>query len=95
MDPNVYIKQYFYPFYIFIIPADSNGCVYKVHVPLQQIDSEELHILPKSLLTRLEESGTIFKHASIAILDKDHIAVTGCLDSPDRNIKGKASCFRA
>ncbi|XP_054834404.1 nucleolar protein 11 [Eublepharis macularius] len=65
----------------------SSGCVYKVLVPLQQNDAEEERILPKSLLTRLQESGTIFKHASIAVLDNNHIAVTGCLDSPDKNIK--------
>ncbi|XP_048346108.1 nucleolar protein 11 [Sphaerodactylus townsendi] len=64
----------------------SNGCIYKILVPLQQSDSEEQHILPKSLLTRIQQSGTIFKRASIAILDKDHIAVTGCLDSPDRKV---------
>ncbi|XP_060108921.1 nucleolar protein 11 [Heteronotia binoei] len=65
----------------------SSGCIYKVLVPLQQNDSEEQHILLQSLLIRLEESDNIFKHASIAILDKDHIAVTGCLDSPDRKSK--------
>ncbi|XP_015279155.1 PREDICTED: nucleolar protein 11 [Gekko japonicus] len=65
----------------------SSGCVYKVLIPLLQSDSEEQHILPKSLLTRLEESGTILKHASIAILDKDHIAVAGCSNSPEGNTK--------
>nr|XP_056722872.1 nucleolar protein 11 [Euleptes europaea] len=71
----------------------SSGCVYKVLVPLQQNDSGEQHILPKSLLTRLEQSGTLFKCASIAILDKDHIAVTGCLDSTDGKVKESISLW--
>ncbi|XP_077184529.1 nucleolar protein 11 [Paroedura picta] len=71
----------------------SSGCVYKVLVPLQQNDSEEQHILPKSLLIRLEESGTTFKHASLTILDKNHFAVTGCLDSSEKSFKAWVSLW--
>ncbi|XP_034959890.2 nucleolar protein 11 isoform X1 [Zootoca vivipara] len=65
----------------------SNGCVYKVLVPLQQSGSEEEQFLQKSLLIRLLVSGSTLKGTSIAILDKDHIATTGCLDSPDGHVK--------
>ncbi|KAF7238227.1 Nucleolar protein 11, partial [Varanus komodoensis] len=65
----------------------SDGYVYKVLVPLQQSGSEEEQILPKSFLIRLVVSGSILKGTSIVILDKDHIAITGCLDSPDSNLK--------
>ncbi|XP_053156486.1 nucleolar protein 11 isoform X2 [Hemicordylus capensis] len=68
----------------------SNGYVYKFLVPLQQSVCEEEQILLKSLLIRLEVSGSILKGTSIAILDKDHIAITGCLDSSDSNVK---ECF--
>uniref|UniRef100_H9G3H4 Nucleolar protein 11 n=1 Tax=Anolis carolinensis TaxID=28377 RepID=H9G3H4_ANOCA len=68
----------------------SNGCVFKVLVPLSPTGSEEEHVLSKSLLVRLVISGRILKGTSIAILDKDHIAVTGCLDSPDSDVK---DCF--
>ncbi|XP_061471553.1 nucleolar protein 11 [Rhineura floridana] len=71
----------------------SSGCLYKVLVPLQWSDSEEEQILQKSLLIRLLVSGSILKRTSIAILDKDHIAITGCLDSPDGNIKGHFSIW--
>nr|XP_060619068.1 nucleolar protein 11 [Anolis sagrei ordinatus] len=68
----------------------SNGCVFKVLVPLSPSVSEEEHVLSMSLLVRLVISGSILKGTSIAILDKDHIAVTGSLDSPDSNVK---DCF--
>ncbi|XP_042308402.1 nucleolar protein 11 [Sceloporus undulatus] len=65
----------------------SNGCVFKVLVPLSQSDSEEEQVLSKSLLVRLVISGSILKGTSIVILDKDHIAVAGYLDVPDSNVK--------
>nr|XP_006110651.1 nucleolar protein 11 isoform X1 [Pelodiscus sinensis] len=60
----------------------SNGCVYKILVSLQQSVQEEQQILSKSLLLKIVESGTVLKGASLAVLDKDHVAVLGCLDSP-------------
>ncbi|KAJ7317995.1 hypothetical protein JRQ81_004157 [Phrynocephalus forsythii] len=68
----------------------SDGDVFKVLVPLQKSVSEEEQVLRKSLLIRLEVSGSILKGTSMAILDKDHIAVMGRLDSPDN--KGQ-DCF--
>ncbi|KAH0629304.1 hypothetical protein JD844_011264 [Phrynosoma platyrhinos] len=68
----------------------SNGCVFKVLVPLPQSSSEEEQILPKSLLVKLVISGSILKGTSIVILDKDHIAVSGYLDAPDSSVK---DCF--
>ncbi|XP_066472065.1 nucleolar protein 11 [Tiliqua scincoides] len=65
----------------------SDGCVYKISVPLQQSGSEEEQILSKSLLIRLAVSGSILKGTSIAILDKDHIAIVGCLDSPNSDVR--------
>uniref|UniRef100_A0A8C3S077 Nucleolar protein 11 n=1 Tax=Chelydra serpentina TaxID=8475 RepID=A0A8C3S077_CHESE len=43
---------------------------------------EEEQILSKSLLLKMVVSDTVLKGASLAILDKDHVAVLGCLDSP-------------
>ncbi|KAG8129288.1 hypothetical protein E2320_016018 [Naja naja] len=68
----------------------SNGCVYKILVPLQESKTAETQILPKSILLRLNVGGNILKGTSIVILDKDHIAVTGCLDSSESNVK---DCF--
>ncbi|XP_070596439.1 nucleolar protein 11 [Erythrolamprus reginae] len=68
----------------------SNACVYKIVVPLQDSKTAETQILPKSLLLRLSVDGSILKGTSIVILDKDHIAVTGCLGSSESNIK---DCF--
>ncbi|XP_063149558.1 nucleolar protein 11 [Candoia aspera] len=68
----------------------SSGCVYKVLVPLQESRTAETRILPKSVLLRLNVYGSILKGASIVILDKDHIAVTGCLDSSESKVK---DCF--
>ncbi|XP_062976086.1 nucleolar protein 11 [Elgaria multicarinata webbii] len=71
----------------------SSGCVCKVLVPLQQSGLEEEQILPKSLLIRLVASGTIHKGTSIAILDKDHIAITGSLQSSDSNMRDCVSIW--
>uniref|UniRef100_A0A8C3S2G5 Nucleolar protein 11 n=1 Tax=Chelydra serpentina TaxID=8475 RepID=A0A8C3S2G5_CHESE len=60
----------------------SNGCVYKLLMSLQQRVPEEEQILSKSLLLKMVVSDTVLKGASLAILDKDHVAVLGCLDSP-------------
>ncbi|KAJ6656501.1 hypothetical protein lerEdw1_003790 [Lerista edwardsae] len=65
----------------------SDGCVYKVLVPLQQSGSEGEQILSESLLIRLAVSNSILKGTSIAILDKDHIAIAGCLDSPNGDVR--------
>uniref|UniRef100_A0A8C8RHN5 Nucleolar protein 11 n=1 Tax=Pelusios castaneus TaxID=367368 RepID=A0A8C8RHN5_9SAUR len=59
----------------------SNRCVYKVLIPLQQCVPEEEQILSKSLLLQSVVSDTVLKGASLAILDKDHVAILGCLDS--------------
>ncbi|XP_074870577.1 nucleolar protein 11 [Carettochelys insculpta] len=66
----------------------SNGCVYKTVVSLQQNVQEEELILSKSLLLKTVVSDTVLKAASLAVLDKDHIAVLGCLDSPSNIAKG-------
>ncbi|XP_015668448.1 nucleolar protein 11 [Protobothrops mucrosquamatus] len=68
----------------------SNGCVYKILIPLQENKTEETQILPISVLLKLSVSGSILKGTSIVILDKDHIAVTGCLDPSESNVK---DCF--
>uniref|UniRef100_A0A8C0H4S3 Nucleolar protein 11 n=1 Tax=Chelonoidis abingdonii TaxID=106734 RepID=A0A8C0H4S3_CHEAB len=60
----------------------SNGCVYKILMSLQHSVPEEKQILSKSLLLKTVVSDTVLKGASLAILDKDHVAVLGCLDSP-------------
>lgn len=44
----------------------------------------------KSLLIRLEVSGSVLQGTSIAVLDKDHIAITGRLDSPDGKVRGNS-----
>ncbi|XP_073166385.1 nucleolar protein 11 isoform X2 [Lepidochelys kempii] len=64
----------------FSLLIDSNGCVYKMS--LQQSVPEEEQILSKSLLLKIVVSDTVLKRASLAILDIDHVAVLGCLDSP-------------
>uniref|UniRef100_A0A8D0BBM2 Nucleolar protein 11 n=1 Tax=Salvator merianae TaxID=96440 RepID=A0A8D0BBM2_SALMN len=71
----------------------SNGCIYKVLVPLQVSDSEEVQILRKSFLIKLVVSDSIFKGTSVAILDEDHIATTGCLDSQDGSVKDSLSIW--
>lgn len=63
--------------------------MYKILVPLQQSGSEEEQMLSKSLLIRLAVSGSILKGTSIAILDNNHIAIVGCLDSPNSDVRGK------
>ncbi|XP_006017421.1 nucleolar protein 11 isoform X1 [Alligator sinensis] len=60
----------------------SNGCVYKVLMSLQQNVPEREQVLSKSLLLKLVVSGSVLKGTSFTILDKDHVAVLGCLDSP-------------
>uniref|UniRef100_A0A8C0H825 Nucleolar protein 11 n=1 Tax=Chelonoidis abingdonii TaxID=106734 RepID=A0A8C0H825_CHEAB len=66
----------------FSLLIDSNGCVYKILMSLQHSVPEEKQILSKSLLLKTVVSDTVLKGASLAILDKDHVAVLGCLDSP-------------
>ncbi|NXB75167.1 NOL11 protein, partial [Donacobius atricapilla] len=60
----------------------SNDCVYQVLIPLQQ-DTEGKgkanKILSKSLLLHLAMSGAVLRGTSLVVLDKDHIAVLGCL----------------
>ncbi|KAL7989611.1 hypothetical protein Chor_012277 [Crotalus horridus] len=68
----------------------SNGCVYKILIPLQENKTEDTQILPISVLLKLSVGGSILKGTSIVILDKDHIAVTGCLDPSENNVK---DCF--
>ncbi|XP_039182718.1 nucleolar protein 11 [Crotalus tigris] len=68
----------------------SNGCVYKILIPLQENKTEDTQILPISVLLKLSVGGSILKGTSIVILDKDHIAVTGCLDPSESNVK---DCF--
>nr|XP_020637948.1 nucleolar protein 11 [Pogona vitticeps] len=68
----------------------SNGCVFKVLAPLPKRVSEEEQVLLKSLLIRLEVSGSFLKGTSIAVLDRDHIAIMGRLDSPNSNAQ---DCF--
>ncbi|XP_030389843.1 nucleolar protein 11 [Gopherus evgoodei] len=60
----------------------SNGYVYKILMSLQHSVPEEEQILSKSLLLKTVVSDTALKGASLAILDKDHVAVLGSLDSP-------------
>lgn len=62
---------------------------------LQQSVPEEEQILSKSLLLKIVVSDTVLKGASLAILDIDHVAVLGCLDSPPNTAKGnfEVTCF--
>uniref|UniRef100_A0A8D0H5K2 Nucleolar protein 11 n=1 Tax=Sphenodon punctatus TaxID=8508 RepID=A0A8D0H5K2_SPHPU len=63
----------------------SNRCVYTVLVSLQS-DQEE-RMLPKSLLLRYAVPSSALKRASLANLDKDHVAILGHVDSAHGNIK--------
>lgn len=62
---------------------------------LQQNVPEREQVLSKSLLLKLVVSGSVLKGTSFTILDKDHVAVLGCLDSPPNVAKGdlKLNCF--
>ncbi|NXF99607.1 NOL11 protein, partial [Sakesphorus luctuosus] len=65
----------------------SNGCVYKVLIPLQEDTEEEEQTLPKSLLLNLSVSGSVLKGTSLVVLDKDHVAVLGSLGAPGKDPK--------
>lgn len=68
--------------------------MYKVLVPIHRSGSEEEHILPMSLLIMLVVARTTLHGTSIAVIDKDHIAITGCLESPGSHVKGKVNRFQ-
>uniref|UniRef100_A0A4X2LC14 Nucleolar protein 11 n=1 Tax=Vombatus ursinus TaxID=29139 RepID=A0A4X2LC14_VOMUR len=70
-----------------LLCLSCNGSIYETLIPLNQSKPEEKQVLVTSLLLKTYVSGNVLKGVSLAILDKDHVAVMGTsLKAPKESI---------
>ncbi|XP_020856553.1 nucleolar protein 11 isoform X1 [Phascolarctos cinereus] len=70
-----------------LLCLSCNGSIYETLIPLNQSKPEEKQVLVTSLLLKTNVSGSVLKGVSLAILDKDHVAVMGTsLKAPKESI---------